>query len=126
MQLNREINPTKYQIQQCNPNSIVINNATYKQSMLVMPEYIAPWQLHNIADLTSQDLSLLADLKPEIILLGTGSELSFPSPAITQILFPLRIGLEIMTTAAACRTYAALSSEYRNVLAALVICSDHS
>lgn len=121
MYLNKEANPAKYQIRQCTDNSVTINAEIYSQSILVMPQHLVTWHLSCIDDLVEQDLLELAALKPEIILLGTGCKLIFPDPAIMQALFPHRIGIEIMTTAAACRTYAALTSEYRNVLAALIV-----
>lgn len=121
MQINLESNPAKYQINGYTPNSVTVNGQIYSQSILVMPQYFSPWDLNNIAKLSQQNLLDLATLKPEIILLGTGTELVFPDSAITQILFAQRIGIEIMTTAAACRTYAALTSEGRNILAALIV-----
>ena len=121
MYLNKETNPAKYQIQQCTDNSVTINTTLYSQSVLVMPQHLVTWHLNCIEKLIEEDLIELAALKPEIILLGTGCNLIFPDPAIMQVLFPKRIGIEVMTTAAACRTYMALTSEYRNVLAALII-----
>lgn len=121
MYLNLEANPAKYQIHQCTDNSVTINTMVYSQSVLVMPQHLVTWHLKDVSDLATPDLLELADLKPEIILLGTGCKLIFPNPEIMQALFPHRIGVEIMTTAAACRTYTALTSEYRNVLAALII-----
>lgn len=112
MQFNLESNPAKYQINGYTANSVTINGQIYTQSILVMPQYLSLWDLNII---------VLAALKPEIILLGTGGKLVFPDPAITQVLFAQRIGVETMTTAAACRTYTALTSEGRNVLAAMCI-----
>lgn len=121
MYLNLEANPAKYQIQQCTDNSVTINTIVYSQSILVMPQHLASWRLNNVKDLAADHLLELAELRPEIILLGTGCELIFPNPTVMQALFPNRIGVEVMTTAAACRTYTALTSEYRNVLAALIV-----
>ncbi len=122
MQFNLESNPSKYQINGYTTNSVTVNAQQYTTSILVMPQYFSLWEeLHDIADLSQQSLLNLATLKPEIILLGTGANLVFPAPLITQVLFTQRIGLEIMTTGAACRTYAALTAEGRNVLAALII-----
>jgi len=121
MQFNLEGNPAKYQINGYTANSVTVNGQIYTQAVLVMPQYFSLWDLNTIAELSQQHLIDLAALKPEIILLGTGTELVFPDPAITQVLFAQRIGLEVMTTAAACRTYAALTAEGRNVLAAIVL-----
>jgi len=53
--------------------------------------------------------------------LGTGSVFRFPHPALTRPLVEAGIGLEVMDTQAACRTYSVLASEGRRVVAALII-----
>ena len=63
---------------------------------------------------------LLAD-KPEIVLLGTGGRQRFPRPRETAPLARAQVGLEIMDTRAACRTYNILLAEGRNVVAALIV-----
>jgi uncharacterized protein len=121
MQLNLEGNPAKYQINGYTANSVTVSGKVYSQSILIMPQYLSLWDLKTITELSQQSLLDLAALQPEIILLGTGSQLVFPAPAIIQVLYAQRIGMETMTTAAACRTYAALTAEGRNVLAALIV-----
>ena len=55
------------------------------------------------------------------MLLGTGVRQRFPAPAIAIALSNERIGLEVMDTAAACRTYNILVGEGRYAVAALLI-----
>ncbi len=69
------------------------------------------------ADLFDQ----LAQIKPELIVFGSGSHLRFPSPALQRTLMAARIGLETMDTLAACRTYNILAGEYRHVLGVFLI-----
>jgi len=57
----------------------------------------------------------------EILLLGTGQIQTFLHPEITAELQGIGIGVEIMTTPAAARTYNILMSEGRLVVAALMI-----
>ncbi|MDR0275725.1 MAG: Mth938-like domain-containing protein [Burkholderiaceae bacterium] len=57
----------------------------------------------------------------ELVLLGSGARLRFPPPAWLRPLIEAGIGIETMSTPAACRTWNILSSEGRRVLAALVI-----
>ena len=54
------------------------------------------------------------------MLLGTGRRQRFPHPRLTAALAQAGIGLEVMDTAAACRTYNILMSEGRRVLAAFL------
>ena len=58
-------------------------------------------------------------LQPEILLIGTGRRLVFPAHSLYAELFRKGIGLEVMDTTAACRTYNILLSEGREVVAAL-------
>ena len=73
----------------------------------------------NFSDLTAMHIQQLIDLKPEVILLGTGEAQVFPSHDILAPLYPARIGIEVMSTDAACQTFNVLISEGRAVLAAL-------
>jgi uncharacterized protein len=61
------------------------------------------------------------DLNVKVVLLGTGEQLRFPTPDTTRHLVEQGIGVEIMDTAAACRTYNVLVSEGRAVAAALIV-----
>lgn len=70
--------------------------------------------------LEESHFSHLAGLGPEIVLLGTGSKLRFPHPRLTRPLIDARIGLEVMDTGAACRTYNILAGEGRNVMAVIL------
>jgi uncharacterized protein len=55
------------------------------------------------------------------VLLGTGATFIFPEPALLAPLRKAGIGVEVMDTAAACRTYNILLGEERNVVAALIV-----
>ena len=60
-------------------------------------------------------------LEPEVILLGTGESQAFPPGRRMTDIMRRGIGLEIMTTGAACRTYNVLMAEQRRVVAALIL-----
>lgn len=59
--------------------------------------------------------------EPEVILLGTGNKIQFPAPHLMGIPARQGVGLEVMDTAAACRTYNILAGENRQVVAILII-----
>jgi len=63
---------------------------------------------------------VLRDLKPEVVVVGTGTRQRFPSPQVLRPLIEANIGYEIMDLAAACRTFNILATEGRAVVAALV------
>ena len=71
--------------------------------------------------LREEDLQYLAGLGVEIVLLGTGECLRFLHPRLLQSLAQARVGVEVMDTRAACRTYNILVAEGRKVAAALIL-----
>ena len=104
------------------PGYVVVNQKRYDNSLITMPDHIIEnWQVLTVKQLSEQHFELLIPYQPEIILLGTGATLHFPSPVITKKLLKLKIGVEVMDTNAACRTYNILMAEGRNVAAALLI-----
>lgn len=101
---------------------IEINKKRYAQNLIVLAnQLILDWNAKNFAALSAENFILITDIKPEVVLLGTGSTHRFLHPKITQNLTEIGIPIECMTTAAACRTYNILMSEGRNVAAALLM-----
>lgn len=77
-----------------------------------------------VTDPAALDLAALAPalaLEPEILVLGTGARIHFPAGALFAELAAQGIGLEVMDTAAACRTYNVLAGEERAVVAAIIL-----
>lgn len=83
-----------------------------------------PWNCQRFEELTAEHFALLAGMKPELVIFGSGTRLRFPPPAFLRGLMEQRIGLETMDTLAACRTYNILAGEGRHVVAALLIDPD--
>jgi uncharacterized protein len=101
---------------------ITVGQHSYRNSLILSRQgVIADWRPQRHQELTEQDFEIIESLRPEIILLGTGSGLHFPPPGITARLLGEGIGVEVMDTAAACRTYNILLSEERQVVAALLL-----
>jgi uncharacterized protein len=120
--LTLDNNQAKYQIKSYQPGEIKINDTLLHNSVIITPEHIIPdWQPQSIADLTAECLKPLIELKPDIVLIGTGGKMEILKAEIYGELVNLEIGIEFMDTSAACRTYNALTSENRNVAAALLI-----
>jgi uncharacterized protein len=99
-----------------------VNGRRYTANVAVLPDRLLPaWTAAHFEELSEADFVTLAGLKIEILLLGTGRTLRFPDPALLQPLLAARVGLEVMDTHAACRTYNILVAEGRNVAAAILI-----
>ena len=103
------------------PGYVQVNQTRHAGSLVIMPrQLIENWRPQSFDSLLAADFDELAQLPVEIILLGTGDKLRFPHPKLTRALMERRIGLESMSTDAACRTYNILMGEGRAVAAALL------
>jgi uncharacterized protein len=101
---------------------VEVNRARHSESLVVSGDrLVTSWPAHNVAELSADHMAAIVELKPEIVLLGTGSTFTFPEPALLAPLYQAGIGVEVMDTPAACRTYNILLGEGRNVVAALIL-----
>jgi uncharacterized protein len=80
-----------------------------------------PWPVSHFDDLQDSHFAQILALKPELVIMGTGRGLRFPTPALRRSLIKAGVGFEAMDTGAACRTFNVLASEGRAVLAALIV-----
>mgnify|MGYP006275792239 CR=1 FL=1 len=71
--------------------------------------------------LTAAHLDTLCDLGADLLVIGTGARSSFLSQALLARVLARGVGCEVMSTAAACRSYNVLVAEGRSVAAALFI-----
>ncbi|MGD2137961.1 MAG: Mth938-like domain-containing protein [Gammaproteobacteria bacterium] len=100
---------------------IIVNDTRITQSVIITPNEIRRWPPYRFTDLLPEHLGALAELQPEIVILGTGSRQRFLQPGMTAELQTSGIGVEIMATDAACRTFNILLAEERRVVAALIM-----
>jgi len=104
------------------PGWIRIGSDDYRQSVVLTADSVTPGFAPNGFDaLTEADFERLLQRSPEIVLLGTGSTQRFPHPRLTAPLHRAQVGIEVMDTRAACRTYNILVAEGRSVTAALIV-----
>jgi uncharacterized protein len=75
----------------------------------------------NYDELGERHLEFVLGLEPEIILLGTGDKIQFPVVQLLSIPASRGIGMEVMDTGAACRTFNILAGENRQVVAILLM-----
>jgi uncharacterized protein len=101
---------------------VEINKTPYAHAVVLSSDgAISEWSASAFEDLNTSHFSQLVDLKPELILIGTGSHQRFPKPELLKALIDAKIGFEIMDSQAACRTYNILVGEGRQVLLALIV-----
>jgi uncharacterized protein len=99
---------------------VKINGERRDTSLIVTAEGVESWTPASFDTLAADDFKRLAELDVEIVLLGTGPRQRFPHPRLTAALAAARVGLEVMDTKAACRTYNILVAEARRVALALL------
>ena len=98
-----------------------VNEVVYEGAIIVSAKTVIPsWTAESIKALTEAELQPVFELDPEIVLLGTGCDQLFPEPSLMMSFYRRGIGIEAMTTRAACRTFNVLMSEGRNAVAAML------
>lgn len=101
---------------------VEVNRARHDRSLVVSGDRIeTEWPVGSVAQLAGDHIAVILAMAPEIVLLGTGARLDFPDRALLVPLHKAGIGVEVMDTPAACRTYNLLLAEGRNVVAALIL-----
>jgi uncharacterized protein len=103
------------------PGYVAVNSVRYEKCVVVSPLAVTDWAVSGFDALTGGDFAFIAELKPEIVILGTGAAQRFPPPKLARDLAATGIGVEIMDTRAACRTYNILAAESRKVVAAILV-----
>ena len=123
MKLDYDTSPKgMYRIRAYGSDFITINEQVLRRSLIVMPGLLlADWPPRTPEELREEHLHELLKLKPDLVLLGTGGRQHFPPPKLLLPFGLAGIGLEIMDTGAACRSYNVLAIEGRHVAAALML-----
>lgn len=81
---------------------------------------ITPWDAGPWGGLSDTAAPLSLNGRIDVLLLGMGAEIAHPPAAFRQALEAAGIGVEVMNSPAACRTYNVLLGEGRRIAAALL------
>ena len=105
---------------------VAINGGNISHPVIVLPDkLINPWPITSPSasalSLCIADFATVIDLKPELVVFGSGAFFRFPDRRIMAAFAEARIGFEVMDTPAACRTYNVLMSEGRRIAATLLV-----
>jgi uncharacterized protein len=103
------------------PDYIEVNRVRHAGSLVLAADApVQAWTPNPVEQLSAADFAPILALDPEIVLVGTGAVQRFLAPALTVALAQAGIGVEVMDTAAACRTYNILMAEGRRVVGAFL------
>ena len=111
-----------YVITAYDSTNIVINGRSFTQSLIIAGDQMHDsWGVDSISALTNEHVDTILSFKPELILIGTGDKLTFPTVEAYAPIISAGIGVDFMDTGAACRTYNILMGEGRGVVAGLIL-----
>ena len=82
---------------------------------------IENWLVESYHNLATHHLDQILSWQPELIIIGSGNVPSFPNTELVNYTASKNIGLEVMDTGAACRSYNLLVDEGRDVVACLFL-----
>ncbi len=126
--LQPDLPASQFSVTSHGPGFLSINGSRFSTSILVTPDSPPQaWDCGHANEFGERHVAALRALQPELILLGTGPVQVMPNPRLMASLMSRSpagepaIGIEVMDTAAACRTFNLLAAEGRRVLAALII-----
>lgn len=119
MKFTRE-SSNAFLIRSVSADGIRIGDDLYEQTIgLIADTVVDSWNDKSVDELAEADFEDLLARGPEVIILGTGASNVFPPRDLVFALARRQVGLEVMDTAAAARTYNVLAGEGRRVAAVL-------
>jgi uncharacterized protein len=122
MKLHLDRGTAAYRISAYGSGYVMVNEERLTRSFILMPQrLVRDWPPRVYDELLAGHIDMLCEHGPEIVLLGTGARQRFPAASVLAPLSERGIGVEVMDTPAACRTYNILMSEDRVVLAGLLM-----
>jgi uncharacterized protein len=99
-----------------------IGNEIYRDTVIVSAtQVVVVPEIRDVDALAGFAPSRILALDPELVLLGTGTRQVFPAASFRAQFLQAGIGLEVMDTGAACRTFNVLVAEQRRVVALLML-----
>jgi uncharacterized protein len=99
-----------------------INDEVYRSAIIVSASKVrAAPDIGSVEDLARLDPSRILEFDPEVVLVGTGQRQIFPAASFRAPYLRAGIGIEVMDTGAACRTFNVLVAEQRPVVALLML-----
>lgn len=103
-------------------SEILIGNQKWSKPIaLTATGVLESWTAVPVETLRVDDLAVLLETSPELIIVGTGSAQLLPNRELMFAMARMGVGLEVMDTPAAARTFNVLIGEGRSVAAVLYV-----
>ena len=120
MDLNFETPGDHHFIRSFGADGARIGEQLHKGSLLVSSDKVLKWPPSEVAELEDEHIDAVLALEPEIVIIGTGPQQVFLPPLTMMKFYERGVGVEVMTSEAACRTFNILVSDGRNAVVALM------
>jgi uncharacterized protein len=109
-------------IRRVSGSAIVVGNERHTHTIALTPDgLVEDFEPPPLDELAVSHFEMLLEHEPELVLLGTGERAVFPPRDLTFAFARRRVGLEVMDTAAAARTFNVLAGEGRRLAAVLYL-----
>ena len=109
-------------INSVNEKKLIINHENITESCIVSNNNLmVELNINCIEELNSSHIDFLLKSKPELVIIGSGSEHVFPEINLLNPIAKNEIGFEVMNNKSAARTYNVLTAEERKVSCLLII-----
>ena len=108
-------------VRELSDQGIRVGEDWYTKPLIISAnQLISDWHVADVQNVDGKSLERIFEFSAEIVLLGTGAKQHFLSPELMMMFHGRNIGIEVMSTDAACRTFNVLVAEERQVVAALM------
>lgn len=121
MKLHSTVNQFYQTVTAYDVDSVKINDVQFTSSLIVTPT-TAPvvWPVNHYQAINTVHLEQILATSPDLVILGTGQQQHFLNSNMLKPFMQQRVGIEMMSNDAACRTYNILMSEGRKVTLCLI------
>ncbi len=121
MKFTREL-PAAVTIRSVDADGLIIGDTKYQHTIAITTDgVLGDWNDKPVPDLLPEDFVALLETGPAMIILGTGRSNVIAPRSLVFAFARQNVGLEVMDTKAAARTFNVLASEGRKVAAVLYL-----
>jgi len=118
MHFQEDYNSSKIRINAWESGTLTINGKKYQENLILTDKEILTLPIPESVELiTEENIKEFCNLRPEVLILGTGEKQVFPATTIMETALCNKVAIEVMDTRTACRIFTLLASEGRKILA---------
>jgi uncharacterized protein len=122
LKLHLDRSDVRYRITAYREGQVTVNEEVLTRSFVLgADQLLRDWAPASVGELGAAHLAPLAAFEPELVIIGSGRRQEIPAPDVLAPLLSAGIGVEVMDTGAACRTYSVLAGEGRRVALAVLL-----